>query len=96
MKIGFNAEAGRDTQALIQFDFSGEVQGSCYCTIKNGELETETGVAANPDLTIASPFEVWMDVMTGKADGAQMFVEQKYQVSGDAGLLMKMSSFLGG
>lgn len=54
-----------------------------------------TGRADNPDLTIASPFEAWMDILAGKADGQQMFVEQKYTVDGDVSLLMRMNEFFG-
>lgn len=54
-----------------------------------------TGRADNPDLTIASPFEAWMDILAGKADGQQMFVEQKYTVEGDVSLLMRMNEFFG-
>ena len=38
----------------------------------------------------AARVDTWMDIMTGKADGQQMFMEQKYTVEGDIELLMKM------
>lgn len=41
------------------------------------------------------PFEVWMDIMSGKADGQQMFMEQKYQTLGDLNLLMRISELFG-
>ena len=41
-------------------------------------------------LTIKTPFDVWMDIMTGKADGQQMFMEQKYTVTGDIGLMIQL------
>jgi putative sterol carrier protein len=53
------------------------------------------GTAEKPDLTIESPFEVWMDIMTGKADGQQMFMEQQYRVDGDLSLLMRMNQIFG-
>jgi predicted lipid carrier protein YhbT len=31
-----------------------------------------------------------MDIMTGKADGQQMFMEQKYTVTGDIGLMIQL------
>lgn len=95
MPKGFNPEAASDTTATMQFDFSGEVQGSCHVRIDNGEIEAIEGTAKNPDLTIETPFEVWMDIMTGKADGQQMFMEQKYKVKGDLSLLMQMNQLFG-
>ena len=53
------------------------------------------GRSEKPDLTIESPFEVWMDVITGKADGQQMFMQQKYKAVGDLSLLMGMNDLFG-
>jgi len=38
---------------------------------------------------------VWMDIMTRKADGQQMFMEQKYKVFGDFSLLLRMNQLFG-
>ena len=54
-----------------------------------------SGSIKNPNLTINTPFEVWMDIMTQKSDGAQMFLEGKYKVEGNAEILMKMKDYFG-
>ena len=95
MPMGFNPKKAGDTKAVIQFDFSGEVEGACYFDISGGKIETNTGPAQNPDLTIQSPFDVWMDVITGKADGQTMFMQKKYTVKGDLSVLMKMNQLFG-
>jgi multimeric flavodoxin WrbA len=95
MRMGFNPRGAGDAKAVMQFDFSGEAAGSCHLKIADGKIQTAEGPAAAPDLTITAPFEVWMDIVTGKADGAQMMMEQKYQASGDLGLLMRMGSIFG-
>jgi putative sterol carrier protein/putative NADPH-quinone reductase len=91
ISMGFNPEAAGDTEATMQFHFSGERHGSCYFRIENGRIHAEMGEIDNPDLTIKTPFEVWMDIMTGKADGQQMFMEGKYKVNGDLSLLLQMN-----
>jgi multimeric flavodoxin WrbA/putative sterol carrier protein len=96
MSMGFNPEAAGATKAVLQLNFSGEVEGSCYFTIENGKIQSSAGSAEKPDLVIESPFEIWMDIMTGKADGQQMFMEQKYKTSGDLSLLMRMKGLFGG
>ena len=53
-------------------------------------LWVEEGKEENPDITIETPFEIWMDIMTGKADGQQMFMEQKYKVNGDLSLMIQL------
>jgi multimeric flavodoxin WrbA len=93
LSTGFNPEGAGDARAVIQFTFSGEAPGSCYFRIENGRIESQMGSAEKPDLSIDAPFEVWMDIMTGKADGQQMFLEQKYRVTGDLSLLMRMNQF---
>ena len=95
MSMGFNASGARDTRAVLQFDFSGEVEGSCHFKLENGKIEAEEGAADKSDLTIESPFEVWMDVITGKADGQQMFMQQKYKAVGDLSVLMRMKDLFG-
>ena len=95
MPMGFKPEAAGDTEATMQFHFSGKAQGSCYFRIQNGGIKAEMGEADNPDLTIETPFEVWMDIMTGKADGQQTFMEGKYKVTGDLSLLLQMGKLFG-
>ena len=95
MPLGFHPEGAGDTKAVIQFKFSGDVEGSCHFKIENKKIEARSGTAENPSLTIEAPFQVWMDIMTGKCDGQQMFMEQKYRVHGDLSLLMRMRQFFG-
>jgi len=95
MPMGFKPEASQGLTAVIQFHFSGEVEGHCYFRIENSQLTAVKGKAKKPDLTIESPFEVWMDIMTGKADGQQMFMEQKYKVMGDLSLLLRLNQLFG-
>ena len=95
MPMGFKPAAAGDTRAVIQFAFSGDQEGSCHFKIEKGKIEALPGVAEKPDLKIESPFDVWMDVVTGKADGQRMFMAQKYKVHGDLSLLIRMNEIFG-
>ncbi|MBN2297474.1 MAG: NAD(P)H-dependent oxidoreductase [Deltaproteobacteria bacterium] len=95
MNIAFNPGADGNISAVIQYRFTGEVQGECHFRITDGRISSSNGPAEKPDLTISTPFELWMDIMAGKADGQQMFLEQKYTVEGDLNLLMRMSRLFG-
>ncbi len=95
MTMGFNPEAAQGLKAVIQFHFFGEVEGHCTFLIENSHLIPVKGEAEKPDLVISSPFEVWMDITTGKADGQQMLMEQKYQVMGDLSLLLRLDQLFG-
>lgn len=87
---GLNTTAVGERKVVLQFKFSGEVPGSGYFTIEKMTVGAQSGTSDSPDLTIETPFEVWMDIMTGKADGRQMFMEQKYGVTGDLSLMMQL------
>lgn len=95
MAIAFNREAAGDIQATIQFNFSEAVDGSCYFTIGNGTIDPRSGQADKPSLTIDTPFDLWMDIVTGKADGQSLFMAEKYKVNGDMELLMRFDRLFG-
>lgn len=88
--FGLNSEAAGNKKVILQFKFSGDVEDSCYFTIEKGNIDAKTGTWENPDLTIETPFDVWVDIMVGKADGQQMFMEQKYKVNGDISLMIQL------
>jgi putative sterol carrier protein len=95
MKMAFKPEAARDMNAVMQYNFTGDVQGACYFVLKQGTIQAEEGTWPDPELTIETPFDIWMDIMTRKADGQEMFMQQKYKVEGDFNLLMKMGELFG-
>lgn len=95
MQMAFKPEAAQQTRARLQFNFSGQQTGACYLAIDNGEISGAMGTTDQADLTINAPFEIWMDVITRKADGQQLFLEQKYSAEGDLDLLMQMNQFFG-
>lgn len=92
---GFNPKSAAGTTAVLQFNFSGEVEGSCHLIIENGKIQAKEGASQKPDLIVESPFEVWMDIVTRKADGQQMFMQQRYKIMGDLSLLMRMKDLFG-
>ena len=94
MPLGFNPEAAVDTKAILQFEFTGNVEGTCHLIILDGTIEAREGKSETPDLVIKTPFDVWMDIQTGKADGAEMFMAGKYEVEGNTEFL-EMGKFFG-
>ena len=95
MQVAFNADAAGATDARLQFNFSGEIEDACYLSIHKGTITGAIGTVDQADLTVNAPFEIWMDIMTKKADGQQLFMEKKYTVEGDLALLMQMDHLFG-
>jgi len=96
MSIGFNPEGAGDANVIIQNNFTGRVEGSCHFIISDGTVQTRDGKSENPDLVIKSPFDVWIDIVTGKADGTEMIMEGKYQVEGNTDLIFDVPKFFEG
>ena len=87
---GLNTAAAGDRKVQLQFHFSGDLNDSCVFTIEKGHAEAVQGRCDSPDLTIETPFGLWMDVLTRKADGQKLFMDGKYKVQGDLTLMMKL------
>ncbi len=95
-RIAFKPEKARDIRTDIQFLFTGEGKGACTLHIKNGAIRTSEGIASEkPGLTIKTPFDLWMDIMTQKTDGGAAFIEGRYTAEGDLDILMNFSKYFG-
>jgi multimeric flavodoxin WrbA len=90
LPFGLNIKAVGNNRFILQFKFSGVVEGSCYFTIDKGNIYSKMGVSAHPDLTIETPFALWIDIMNDKLDGQRMFMEQAYKVTGDISLMIQL------
>lgn len=90
LPLGFNPQAARDAGCVIQFNFTGPVEGSCHFKIADGGILPGEGASDIPALTISAPFDLWMDILTGLVDGRQALLAGRWRASGDMNLLMKM------
>jgi putative sterol carrier protein len=95
MRAGFNPAGAHDVKATLQFNFTGQVEGTCFLTIENGRIEATTENGKQPDAVITAPFERWMDVVTGKVQGMQAFMDGSCRASGDFALLGKLDQWFG-
>lgn len=90
LPFGLNSKAAAEKKMVLQFDFSGKVKDVCHFIIDQGRATAKRGSHENPDITIESDFDIWIDIMTRKADGSKMFMEQKCKVHGDLMLMMQL------
>ncbi len=95
MQLAFSAEGAGDAKATVQFEFMGELEGDCYFIVDNGTIQKGIGKAMNPDAIVKAPFDLWIDIISEKANAIQMFMEGKCSVEGNLALLMSMSQWLG-
>lgn len=93
MPAAFLPEKAGDLDVTIQFHMSGEQSGNWYATIKDGVCEITEGEVDNPTMALTADGEDYLNVVTGKLDGMQAFMQGKLKLKGDMNLAMKMNSF---
>ena len=91
LEIAYNPQKASGKKGVIQFNFSDKKPGSCFLTVGKEECTTHFGHADKADCTIEGPFEVFADIVQGKADGGKMLMEGKYEASGDISLMMLLA-----
>jgi putative sterol carrier protein len=88
----FLSEKASDTDAVIQFDLSGDGGGLLYVVIKDGTLKAHEGPAESPAMTLKATKDDYYAIMTGDLNAMQAFMQGKVKVSGDMGLAMKIQT----
>ncbi len=88
----FRADKSTGTNAVVQYDISGEGGGTWHATIKDGACTVKPGAAATPSLTLSMAAQDWLDMVTGKQTGQMLFMSGKLKLKGDMGLAMKLGS----
>jgi putative sterol carrier protein len=88
-----NADAIKNVNKTIQFNFSGEETGNYYLVVRDGTVATHEGTAPAADVTIDTPSEVWKAISAGDVNGAVAFMTGKFKASGDITILMAMQNW---
>ena len=92
MPARFRADKAAGTNAVIQYDISGEGGGTWHAVIKDGACAVNDGPGTNPNLTLQMASQDWLDMLSGKQSGQMLFMSGKLKVKGDMGLAMKLGS----
>jgi putative sterol carrier protein len=88
-----NQDAIEGVNKIVQFDVTGDDPGQYYLTVYEGQVMVNEGVAENPDVTVTTPADVWMNIATGQENGAVAFMTGKFKAAGNLGVLMSMQSW---
>lgn len=88
----FRPDKATGTNAVIQYDVSGEGGGTWTAAIKDGTCTVTPGPAQNPNLTLQIAAQDWLDMLSGKQSGQMLFMSGKLKIKGDMGLAMKLGS----
>jgi putative sterol carrier protein len=88
----FRADKSAGTNAVIQYDVSGDGGGTWHAVIKDGTCLVKSGAGTSPTLTLQISSQDWLDMLSGKQSGQMLFMSGKLKVKGDMGLAMKLGS----
>jgi putative sterol carrier protein len=84
MQQAFNPSKAGDQRATIQYEIGAPDGNHNYAMrIADGRCEVERGTAENPRVTIRVGLPEFLRLVTGKANGVQLFMTGKLKVSGD-------------
>src|SRR5262249_25620508 len=92
MASRFKADRAAGTNAVIQYNVSGEGGGTWNAAIKDGACTVKEGAVTNPNLTLDIAVQDWLDMLSGKQNGQMLFMSGKLKIKGDMGLAMKLGS----
>ena len=92
MASRFRTDKAAGTNAVIQYDISGEGGGTWHAVIKDGTCMVAEGAGTNTALTLSMAAQDWLDMLSGKQSGQMLFMSGKLKVKGDMGLAMKLGS----
>jgi putative sterol carrier protein len=88
----FRADKAVGTNAVVQYDITGEGGGTWHAVIKDGTCTVKPGAGTNPSLTLTITAPDWLDMVSGKQTGQMLFMTGKLKLKGDMGLAMKLGS----
>jgi putative sterol carrier protein len=88
----FRADKATGTNAVIQYDVSGDGGGTWHAVIKDGSCAVHDGPGQNPNLTLQIAGQDWLDMLSGKQSGQMLFMSGKLKIKGDMGLAMRLGS----
>jgi putative sterol carrier protein len=93
MPGAFMPEKAQGVNSVVQYHLTGSGGGDWVIRIQNGTCSVEKGTYASPNLTLTADAQDYKDVITGKANAMNSFMQGKLKLQGDLSLAMKLIGF---
>lgn len=92
LPASLDRDAAEDVTVVYQFDLSGTQGGQYSVQVKEGACTVQSGVHADPQVTISMAGEDCLKLLNGKLNVPASVMTGRLRVSGDMGLAMQLKS----
>lgn len=94
MRARFRPDKARGVDAVIQFVITDDGASHHYLvTIRNEDCTTGRGRAENAKVTLTMDLVSFVKLITGRAEGVQLFMTGKLKATGDVMFSARLTSF---
>ncbi len=90
MPRAFKPEAAAGINATIQYHLTGREAGDWIIDIHDGTINVQPGVYPDPQVTLTADSQDYKDVILGRTNAMQSFMQGKLKLAGDLSLAMKL------
>jgi putative sterol carrier protein len=85
----FIPEKAGDMDAVIQFVLTGDEASDWMVIIKDGAVEVKEGTHEDPTMVLEADSQDYKDIVTGKVNAMNSFMQGKVKLKGNLNLAMK-------
>lgn len=92
LEENFKEEEAAGVTGVFQLSYSGDGGGDWYLDVNDGKLKVNEGITEDPDVTVSSTAEDWLDIANGKENPMMMMMKGKLKIKGSIQLATKLQT----
>jgi len=89
----FKPEAAEGVNTVVQFNFTGAEASEWFVAVQDGQCTSERGTASSSNMTMTIDSQDYIDIISGKSNAMNAFMQGKVKVAGDMMMAMKFPTF---
>ena len=90
----FDPDAWGGSDAVLEFNITGDGGGTWTANIADGQLSVSEGGADDPTMSLTCTAEDFVKIANGELSGVNAFMMGKLKIDGDMSMAMKLQQLL--